>query len=1220
MSDFKITFLSWNVNGLGSDRFSEFLQSIEFHNFPKIICLQETHSKNADTIRNWSIGLSQYHCFFNHGDGSNRGTAILIHKSLPFKLLLEIQDWEEGRFTIIKGKLHNSLVTIVSVYAPIPDSDKPWFFEKILACNLEGVKFIMGDFNTVPNPELDRARKTNKVRCFLDFIEFTDTVDSWRLLHPSTRGYTYGNTSRIDLILLSSHFKQFLNHANIGPKYFSDHRLITATVTFGREIFGRDFKKIRPTTIASPDYDQVFHFVWNRSLSYFRNELYFKLKNGTFIGNPQQFVESCKDGFNYTHEFVLNNITLGADWWDTFKAEILHYSLEFQRKNFSDKKQQFIRLQRDFYRLPEGSSCKKEVEDQLFLLLKGITKEFNFQKEKDKRLTHERFSAGFFKQAYQDRKISYFSEFQGFDNEILTSHTDIHDHLLLRYFYLYQSEPLQMEHLDFFRKYIPKIRVKENTAPFSYSEAQEVFKNMKSGTCPGPDGIPCEFYKKYFIYFGHFYVKMLNNCLRDGIVPNSWKTAILKVIPKVPDQIPSFDTLRPLTLGNVDCKNEAGMLVKRMTVVTDEVIHKLQTGGLPHRQIQDSVFLIHLLINLYKENNWSGYIGALDNYKAFDKLIRSFLWIVIEEMGFDQWTIQAIKNMYQDTSARIIINGFLSAPFSIESGVKQGCPLSPLLFAIAMEPLARSILDDPMYIGFGFRIPGNKEIRLVQHLDDMTLFSANAHSFISFMNRIQMFNTLSGGEINYSKSFLIRLDTTNGILSSDGPKLCNIPVLGNEESRKILGIFFGNNVPKYVERNWVIATAKCKEVLKLWRICFSSDGFTSIMGRALVVHVMVHSRLIYLMQVLQFYSEEINTINRAVHCFLWAGKKHIPKISLPVLEAPLNLGGIGIKPLDLRAVSLRFKYIKNFFDREGDNWMSQKSPVQAIMCYFLDLSVSFMAPHMSRSQILPLTLASKYYRPGLIQFIKPLPKLFDILFWDIERAIKVLGSAQNFEFWNQNSYLEKLMERRTLQLREGTVNKAHISKFHFPANTEEIIWKNILLKLLEPKLKAFAYKLAHDCLPTKYNIWKIMRHFSGSTCNPWCQYCKLVFSKYIACTAKHIFMDCPIAHTTWSIIGKVLVHYVVTEEFIFFHLGLDKFDSFVVTEIQWALWRVNNFNNYEVSDNDHTSLWTHQNVFQILKKRLNFFSSIDLHVSSNKVYRKNWTKINNIIGFVFDTG
>ena len=715
---------------------------------------------------------------------------------------------------------------------------------------------------------------------------------------------------------------------------------------------------------------------------------------------------------------------------------------------------------------------------------------------------------------------------------------------------------------------------------------------------------------------------MLNNCIKAKIVPQSWETSILKVIPKVPGEIPSFDSLRPLNLSNVDCKNEAGMLNKRMVTVTDEVIHKLQTGGLPHRQVQQSTFLIHLLINLYKENNWSGYIVALDNVKAFDKLKRDFMWVVLERMGFDPWTVQAIKNLYRETSVRLIMNGFLSEPFPIESGVKQGCPLSSLLFAIAMEPLARSILEDPLFKNLGFRLPGNKEIRLIQHLDDMTLFAHGAYAVSVFMAKVLKYNPLSGASINYKKSFVIRLDRQSQVLASDGNKICNITVLQHIECRKILGIYFGSDASIYVEKNWWSVHEKCINALKTWSICFSSNGFTSLIGRALVVHVMVHSKLIYLMQSMQFFSDAIVDLNKKVHMFLWAGKKHIPVIKLEVLQAPKKFGGIGIKPLMQTAISMRFNHIKNFFVRDGNNWIEGKSPVEAIIGYFLDLSVHKLVPNMPRATIAPLYLISKYHSAGSIQHIGHLPAIFDVLYWDVERALSIIGATENFEYYSHQTYLDDLMERRTLKLRQTTENKAYINFFLFNANVERCLWNNILLKSLDPKVQAFSFKLAHNCLPTRYNIWKITRNFANNQHEPWCQFCKLVMHVNTHCTIMHILMDCPIAKDTWVFINSRLetagksTFNINDERFILFRFPLNKYDCYFVTEILWALWRVNNYNNYDVPEDQIHRFWTCNNVITIATNRIKYSSKIDRAIYSELTYQKKWAKINSVLQFI----
>ena len=139
-----------------------------------------------------------------------------------------------------------------------------------------------------------------------------------------------------------------------------------------------------PATIAAEGFKQVFYKVWDRSLQYFRNLLFERLKNGTFIGNPSQFLVS--EVFDYSHPTILENLKLGPEWWDKFKSEILEFSLIFQKENLSEKKTNFHVLQRDFYRLKDGDPAKGEIEKELELKLKEITAEFNFQKAKDKRL------------------------------------------------------------------------------------------------------------------------------------------------------------------------------------------------------------------------------------------------------------------------------------------------------------------------------------------------------------------------------------------------------------------------------------------------------------------------------------------------------------------------------------------------------------------------------------------------------------------------------------------------------------------------------------------------------------------------------------------------------------------------------------------------------------------------------------------------------------------
>ena len=207
----KISLVSWNVNGLvGIERPAQLNTHLEVLGYPDVVCLQETHSNNQHLIDTWEILLENYKCYFNHGDGHNKGTAILIKKTTPFYLNLNglVQDLK-GRYTIVKGILGERLVTIVSIYAPVEKIERDGFFSRLLGNNLDGVLYLMGDYNSAVSRVLDRTYNRNRTDEdveLLDFMQKSDTNDVWRHLHEDRVEYSYIHplsSSRIDLCLVS---------------------------------------------------------------------------------------------------------------------------------------------------------------------------------------------------------------------------------------------------------------------------------------------------------------------------------------------------------------------------------------------------------------------------------------------------------------------------------------------------------------------------------------------------------------------------------------------------------------------------------------------------------------------------------------------------------------------------------------------------------------------------------------------------------------------------------------------------------------------------------------------------------------------------------------------------------------------------------------------------------------------------------------------------------
>ena len=121
--------------------------------------------------------------------------AILITNAVQFECLIEVRD-NERRFVLIKGKLENSMVTMINVYAP-PESTKCFFktlFDTI-AIETEGILICGGDYNVVMNYNLDTTSPKRNKKHLTKFINTSvqemGLIDVWRDLHPLERDYTH---------------------------------------------------------------------------------------------------------------------------------------------------------------------------------------------------------------------------------------------------------------------------------------------------------------------------------------------------------------------------------------------------------------------------------------------------------------------------------------------------------------------------------------------------------------------------------------------------------------------------------------------------------------------------------------------------------------------------------------------------------------------------------------------------------------------------------------------------------------------------------------------------------------------------------------------------------------------------------------------------------------------------------------------------------------------
>lgn len=110
---------------------------------------------------------------------------------------------------------------------------------------------------------------------------------------------------------------------------------------------------------------------------------------------------------------------------------------------------------------------------------------------------------------------------------------------------------------------------------------------------------------------------------------------------------------------------------------------------------------------------------SIDAEKAFDKVDWDFMMETIKELGIGPRMIRWIGSLYMNPSASVKVNGNLSPQFKMQNGTRQGCPLSPLLFVLTLEPLLGNIRNNPD-IG-GVKI-GLEEHKVAAYADDILLY------------------------------------------------------------------------------------------------------------------------------------------------------------------------------------------------------------------------------------------------------------------------------------------------------------------------------------------------------------------------------------------------------------------------------------------------------------------------------------------------------------------
>ncbi|KAG1655449.1 hypothetical protein FOA52_003929 [Chlamydomonas sp. UWO 241] len=315
----------------------------------------------------------------------------------------------------------------------------------------------------------------------------------------------------------------------------------------------------------------------------------------------------------------------------------------------------------------------------------------------------------------------------------------------------------------------PELAVMAGSPTISTASVKRAAKMTQPGKAPGPDGLPAELWSSFQPELAPMLASLYTAIGTTGQSPPGYLDGVIRCLPK-PGDAADPANYRPITLLNTDYRLMGKVLAARLAPLLSRSIPPEQTAFLPGRLIGDNLAMLQLLpawLRLCGEQHGlpaTATLACLDFRKAYDTVSRPFLLAVMEAVGAGPGLIGWAKTVLLDTRAAAMVNGFTSASYRSHAGVRQGCPLAPVLYLFIAWALNAWLCTCPV-VGL---VPAGWEGRRLlgdQYADDthVLLRSRSPEDVQCFLRHMAVFARASGQHLNEKKSVLVPVGSAHPI-------------------------------------------------------------------------------------------------------------------------------------------------------------------------------------------------------------------------------------------------------------------------------------------------------------------------------------------------------------------------------------------------------------------------------------------------------------------------
>ncbi|KAF1313882.1 Rxlr effector protein, partial [Globisporangium splendens] len=342
------------------------------------------------------------------------------------------------------------------------------------------------------------------------------------------------------------------------------------------------------------------------------------------------------------------------------------------------------------------------------------------------------------------------------------------------------------------------------------------------------------------------------------------------------------------------------------------------------KEVREAILIMQAALDKAYHNSAEGLDDApgivmLDFMKAYDTLDRDFLYLVLSKFGFGRQFVDLVRRMHSDTTAQYLVNGEVSREWEVKSGIRQGCPLSPLLFIVAAEILALAVQQDPHLEGIRVTRSGAEPHLISTFVDDSAVFLKQGKQLPRLMQLLSEFGQQSGLHVQPTKSSYICLNTA--VVQE---QRCGIPVLKHGETVRYLGIQIGTG--NITQANWEDRLQKLRT-----RLIIAAKVSNSVVGRVLILNSVLLPSILFTVSYIKPPAKVVDQLVNLQKQFLWKstlgtdGTRHM--VSPSLLYLPVKEGGIGLYsiPLAIKRQAMRrtTRWLQRARDKYTEAWHEQ---------------------------------------------------------------------------------------------------------------------------------------------------------------------------------------------------------------------------------------------------------------------------------------------------------